>query len=195
MIDLNAVGLSQAPATIETAPAPRVLLDLGCGQNPREGFTPVDAVPIPGLNNIVHDLLSFPYPWDDSSVDEVHLSHVLEHFTKPDRVKILNELYRILKPGGNACIITPCGERHAQDPTHKDAEVVAGFYLYFNKNWRETNKLTHNEYEAFVANFDPRIDYSLNPEIANRNDEFKRFALQFYKGAVLDMYVNLTAVK
>lgn len=195
MIDLNAVGLSQALGTIESIPPPRVLLDLGCGQNPREGFTPVDAVPIPGLNNIVHDLLSFPYPWDESSVDEVHLSHVLEHFTKPDRVKILNELYRILKPGGNACIITPCGERHAQDPTHKDSEVVAGFYLYFNKGWREANKLTHNEYEGFVANFEPRIDYSLNPELGTRSDEFKRFALQFYRNAVLDMYVNLTAVK
>src|SRR5687768_17165965 len=151
MIDLNAVR-NAGPLPVEIgAVVPRLCLDLGAGQNPREGFIPVDAVAIPGMNNIVHDLSVFPYPWDESTVDEVHLSHVLEHFTKPDRAKMLNEIYRILKPGGLATIITPCGSRHAQDPTHKDSEVVPGFYGYFNREWREANKLTHNEYANFTA--------------------------------------------
>lgn len=126
----------------------------------------------------------------------MHLSHVLEHFTKPDRERILCELFRILKPGGNASIITPCGDRHWQDPTHKDGPVVAAFYFYFNRNWREANKLTHNEYERLAnVNFEPRIDYTLHPEVASRSDQARLFMATFYNNATMDLYANLAAVK
>ena len=60
-------------------------LDLGAGQSPREGFEGVDL----NAPNPAHrvDLFSYPMPWEDSSVDELHCSHFIEHLpatTTPD---------------------------------------------------------------------------------------------------------------
>ena len=49
--------------------------------------------------DIVHDLEQFPYPFKDNSVDNILLSHVLEHIGQhPDTFNlIMKELYRICK--------------------------------------------------------------------------------------------------
>jgi SAM-dependent methyltransferase len=39
-----------------------------------------------------------PYPFEDNSVDEIHFYHVLEHLHDP--IRKLEEIHRILKPGG-----------------------------------------------------------------------------------------------
>lgn len=54
-------------------------IDLGCGLSKETGFIGVDNVPLPGVD-VVHDLLEFPYPFDDSVASVIHLKHVLEHF-------------------------------------------------------------------------------------------------------------------
>jgi hypothetical protein len=56
---------------------PPLRLDLGCGNNPREGFEGVDKF-APNAKHKV-DLFKFPWPWADNSVDELHASHFLEH--------------------------------------------------------------------------------------------------------------------
>src|SRR5579863_7989152 len=48
-------------------------------------------------------------PLEDSSVDFVVSSHVIEHF--PDPIKALKEWYRVVKPGGYLYIIAPHKER------------------------------------------------------------------------------------
>ena len=48
-------------------------------------------------------------PLEDSSVDFVISSHVIEHF--PDPIKALKEWYRVVKPGGYLYIIAPHKER------------------------------------------------------------------------------------
>jgi hypothetical protein len=54
-----------------------VRLDLGCGQSPQEGYTGVDLW-APDAD-IKMDLLKFPWPWADDSVDEIFSSHFIEH--------------------------------------------------------------------------------------------------------------------
>ena len=44
-------------------------------------------------------------PFDDESFDIVIANHVLEHI--PDYLNALHELYRVLKPGGQAILQTP----------------------------------------------------------------------------------------
>lgn len=58
-----------------------VKLDLACGQNVREGFEGVDLL-APGTRKI--DLLKFPWPIADSSVDELNCSHFIEHIPARD---------------------------------------------------------------------------------------------------------------
>jgi hypothetical protein len=52
-------------------------LDLGCGQNPKEGFEGVDLYGEKAKHKV--DLFKFPWPFADNSVEEIHASHLLEH--------------------------------------------------------------------------------------------------------------------
>lgn len=80
-------------------------LNLGCGNNTHEGYINLDFLEGPGVDR-VHDLNTFPYPFEDNSFDEIRASHVLEHLTA-DWYLIMNELYRILKPTGHIKIMVP----------------------------------------------------------------------------------------
>lgn len=79
-------------------------LNLGCGFEYLKGYVNCDL-----RTNLKADkhfnLNEFPYPFADNSVDEILLSHVLEHLDDP--IKILKECYRILKTGGKLDIRVP----------------------------------------------------------------------------------------
>lgn len=74
------------------------IINIGCGKTRIPGSIGVDRVEIPGYVDVVHDLNATPYPFEDDSADEVHYYHVLEHLDNP--VEKLEEIHRILKPGG-----------------------------------------------------------------------------------------------
>ena len=73
-------------------------LNLGCGSKILEGYTNVDKFDY-YKPNIVHDLEITPYPFEENSIDEIILSHVLEHIGQDPNVfnNIIKELYRICK--------------------------------------------------------------------------------------------------
>ncbi len=51
------------------------------------------------------DFNKFPYPIKDNTYDYIYARNVLEHLDEPD--KVINELWRITKPGGIIRIIVP----------------------------------------------------------------------------------------
>lgn len=80
-------------------------LNLGCGNT----FHP-DWINIDLKSNSPHVreynlLKGIPYP--DNSLDVVYHSHVLEHFTREDGQKLLEECLRVIKPGGIIRIVVP----------------------------------------------------------------------------------------
>jgi len=79
-------------------------LDIGCGNNKTPGSIYLD-VDKDANPDILHDLNIFPYPIEDNSIDEVVAKHIIEHLDDPQ--EFVNELFRILKPGGTAFIETP----------------------------------------------------------------------------------------
>jgi hypothetical protein len=98
---------------------PKLRLNLGCGARKFEGFIGVDKY---GTPDVRHDLERFPWPWGNSSVDEVKLIHVLEHLGRDPEVfiGIMKELYRVCAPGAKVEIVVP-HPRHDNflgDPTH-----------------------------------------------------------------------------
>lgn len=102
-------------------------LNLGACDRRIEGFLSVD---IAGPADIVTDL-SQPWPWEDSSVDEIKALDIVEHL--PSRIFTMNEMHRVLKPGGRATIETPNASRGAgyfQDPTHCSPWVLNSFQYY-----------------------------------------------------------------
>jgi hypothetical protein len=69
---------ASASKRLRLASAPTSLkLDLGCGENPKEGFEGVDLYGEKAKHKI--DLFKFPWPFKDNSVEEIHCSHFLEH--------------------------------------------------------------------------------------------------------------------
>lgn len=84
---------------------PDIRLNLGAGKTKIPGVLNVDRVLVHGYTDIVHDLNKTPYPFADASVAEIHMYHVLEHLDEP--VHKMEELHRILKPGGQLFLRVP----------------------------------------------------------------------------------------
>jgi len=116
-------------------------LNLGCGHNKRQGWVNVDYSDICDPD-IVVDLEQVPWPWPDDSVDEVLMSHVLEHLGGETRtyLNIWRELYRVCKNGARILIFVP-HPRHDDflvDPTHVRAILPEGVALFSQKENRRT---------------------------------------------------------
>lgn len=165
-------------------------LDLGCGQNKKEGFQGVDIWEGPGVDFVV-DLFSLPLPFEDGSVGEIFASHFFEHVPQEKRFGLMDELYRVLIPGGKITFITPywASARAVQDPTHMWPPITESSYLYFNKGWRETNKLTHYKVSC---DFDFTYGFILDPETNLKNAETQGFWVRHYVNSASDLQVNLT---
>lgn len=95
------------------------ILDVGCGQNKFAGAIGIDSNPRSHAD-VVHDLGSFPYPFDSDQFDEIVCRHVIEHV--PDVLGLINELHRITRSGGRLKIVTPhyTNPDWATDPTHRN---------------------------------------------------------------------------
>lgn len=161
-------------------------LDLACGFSKREGFTGVDRVTGDGID-IVHDLTQ-PWPWGDDAVDEAHCSHYVEH--TPDLMFFMNELWRVLKVGGTCQVIAPyyTSVRAWQDPTHVRA-ISEMTFMYFNKGWRDQNKLSHY---PILADFDFTYGYNIDPAWTLKSEETRQFAMRHYWNVIHDICVTLT---
>ena len=118
-------------------------LNLGSGDKRITGFLNVDKFDT-FEPDIVHDLETFPYPFNDNEIDEIKLIHVLEHIGQsPDIfIEIMKELYRICCDQANIYISVP-HPRHDDflaDPTHVRPVTTLGLSLFdleLNKLWQK----------------------------------------------------------
>lgn len=185
-------------------------LDFGCGKNPREGFDGVDRIDF-GQKHVMSvaervehykgavnpDGSSASYwgykkwPWADETVEEAHASHFLEHLEPSERIHFVNELYRVLMPGGKCTLIVPhwASCRAYGDLTHKWPPVSEFWFYYLNKEWRAVNA-PHND--GYDCNFEATWAYTLHPAIMGRNQEYQMHAIGFWKEAAQDLVATLT---
>ena len=108
-------------------------LNLGCGSKILDGYTNVDKFDY-YKPDIVHDLEITPYPFEESSIDEILLSHVLEHVGQNPNIfnNIIKELYRICKNKSviNIRVPHPRHDDFISDPTHVRPITIMGLQLY-----------------------------------------------------------------
>ena len=125
-------------------------LDLGCGPQPKNPFNADEVFGVDvrdlGANIRAADLVVEPIPFEDASFEYVTAHDFLEHIPRliyvPQRrnafIEVMNEIYRVLKPGGLFLSVTP-GYPHAatfRDPTHINFITDETFPLYFDDERR-----------------------------------------------------------
>jgi SAM-dependent methyltransferase len=129
-----------------------IAVDLGSGATPRNHFGAtkvfgVDVVP-QGEDVIVCDLAVSPIPIKDGIIDFVTAFDFLEHIPrvvyhsgqrKNSFVDVMNEVWRILKPGGLFYSFTPAFPKLAafSDPTHVNIITEETFIHYFDDRHRK----------------------------------------------------------
>jgi len=105
-----------------------IQLDIACGANKQPGYVGLDVQPLPGVD-IIHDLNVKPWPLPDECVLRAIASHIVEHIppvavtetgTRFLFIEFMNEVWRVMKPGGELAIACPHGASSGflQDPTH-----------------------------------------------------------------------------
>jgi SAM-dependent methyltransferase len=138
-----------------------VHVDLGCGSLPRN---PLEAQRVIGIDVLANPpfvvsnmsvdykrvLPGDPLPFETAQIDSVSAFDFLEHIPRVDRspdgdfknpfIEMMNEVHRILKPGGLFISLTPCFPSAAafSDPTHVNF-ISEETHLYFSgENFAKT---------------------------------------------------------
>jgi predicted SAM-dependent methyltransferase len=81
-------------------------VNLGCGRYPLPGFTNVDSRRMPWINE-VGNLFQYLSSRNDSSIVEIHLSHVFEHLLPHDARSFLRLAHAKLLPRGRLRLAIP----------------------------------------------------------------------------------------
>lgn len=176
--------------TSEPVVSPPLRLDVGCGKNTPEGWVGIDAIDF-GQKHVLDVRKGIPYP--DDSVDEVRSSHFVEHLTGTERIAFFNELYRVMKNGATAQIVTPNWSHSCAygDPTHQWPPMSQWYPLYLHKEWRAANA----PHAPYTCHFDHVIAGSWDASIEGRNPETKSMMMNNYTNAWRDLIVTLTCRK
>lgn len=124
----------------------------------------MDIVALPGVD-VVHDVLAFPWPFEDDTFDHILMSHVLEHVphyighksSKDGFILIMEEMHRILKPGGRLEVLCPHPDSPDvwADPTHTRIVHPKNF-AYFSDDSRY-NFYTQVRFKILASEITQRI--------------------------------------
>ena len=153
-------------------------LEIGSGPNQRAGWITLDMCK--GAD--VYWDLRYKTPFEGSCFDRIYCSHVLEHFSYSDLKKLLSEVHRLLRPGGEFLIVVPdasiyidayLGKRSASEllqyepaiPSRKSMDVL-NYIFYMDGHHKfmfdAENLAFHCEKAGFVncvrRSFDPILD-------------------------------------
>jgi predicted SAM-dependent methyltransferase len=158
-------------------------LNIGCGKDIREGYINLDVVDYGG--NMIHDINSFPYPFEENTFDEIYASHILEHLDNFHNT--VNELYRISKPDARIIVYAPffLNTKYFGEPDHKipfsirtfdNYEYIGNRKLKFYEKW----KLNHR------TNYEGKAQF----EILEKKFITSHFAILKW----MDFFLNLEPV-
>jgi ubiquinone/menaquinone biosynthesis C-methylase UbiE len=95
----------------------------------------IDSRPLPGVD-VVRDILR-GLPFSDETVDEVYSENFLEHIPQTEVIWVMNEIWRVMKPGGTMHHLIPEAGTTLffQDPTHT-AHWCFETFTYFQQGHR-----------------------------------------------------------
>lgn len=104
----------------------------------------------------VHHDLAYSLPFADSTVDFLYSSHFLEHLFRKDALRLLNESFRVLKPGGVLRISIP------------DLEYAISLYGKGEKDRMLAAYFFVDDDDSYYARHKYMYDYSMLSEILSK---------------------------
>ncbi len=143
-------------------------LDLGCGMYPRNPYGRTDLTGIDlheGLQTgtpfryVRANLSLRPIPFDDDTFDSISAFDFIEHVPRQlaldgdiqlPFIRLMNEVWRVLKPGGLFYAVTPAFPSPAafQDPTHVNIITTKTHEYFCGKNAYGRNYGFAGDFEA-----------------------------------------------
>ncbi len=126
----------------------------------------------------------------NESVEEAYCAFRFNRIPGSQRMEWMAELWRVLIPNGKCTIITPywASPRAIQDPESQWPPICEQSFLYFNKNFRDQNKVVFDK----DCDFDFTYGYALDPETGGKSDDVRPFWIKHYIGAIQDLHLVLT---
>lgn len=169
-------------------------VDLACGQRKKEGFKGLDAMPVEGADYI-HNLMEFPWPFEDESVYEFNCEHYVEHI--PIQLldgtygmhRFMEEVYRCLMPGGTIRIAAPyfMSEQAFQDPTHTRG-ITDRSFVYYNQ---DVVKGALDHYLPKCNFIEISKTKVIDPAFEGKGEVARRWAIQHYWNVVIEVQYTL----
>ncbi len=178
------------------------ILDIGCGRGEfLKGFMKCGLVGhatdqsdtvlkyLPKINFKKSDIENDGIPFPDNFFDIVYSKSVIEHFYYPE--KLVEEMFRVLKPGGIAITLCPSWEHnfriYFEDYTHrtpfmktslKDIQEMHGFENVTVEYFRQLPFLWNKKYLLFLAEISRIIipNFLYNSSSVNPINKWIRFS-------------------
>lgn len=136
-------------------------INLGSGKRKMEGFINIDI-----QERVNPDLVcdvSKGLPYEDSTVEEIRAYDFLEHIPLGKTVGVIEEIWRVLKPGGIFESFTPdaeYGQGAFQDPTHVS--------FWVENSWKYFSEFAYRDLYDIKANFKIAYLKRINNDSAGR---------------------------
>lgn len=100
----------------------KVLLHVGCGRVNSPEFINIDALPYAHVH-VVTDNITRLSQFGDETADMVYMSHILEHMRATELTPVLQEMRRVLRPGGILRLSVPDFDRILDVYRASDADL------------------------------------------------------------------------
>ncbi|HLX53436.1 MAG TPA: class I SAM-dependent methyltransferase [Aquella sp.] len=155
-----------------------------------------DSTNVEGYFNLSTEEVEY-YPWDFDceSVDEILCANYLHYVHSYDRFIFFDEIYRVLKLGGTATIITPywSNEISYVDPMIQWPPITPNSYNMYNATWRKINDFTGKDYQM-QSNFAiTKLEGTFNDDskTKNRTEDVIKMRTEHYLNSVDNLVVIL----
>jgi len=125
-------------------------LNLGSGPRPKDGFINCDRVLQHGTDVVLN--LDHGLPFRSESIDEIFSNSTLHYVRNDSKVPVMNEIWRVLRPGGRVEIRVPSAlylDAYAPPSARSQWQVVT-FDYFLKGHWRCEEE---RPYSGFVGGF------------------------------------------
>lgn len=155
-------------------------LNIGAGNYIIDGFKSLDLYSkhyYPDKNSFLKDRIEYDLrkdkiPFDDNSVDNIYISHVIEHVEDKFVIRFINESYRVLKPNCVLRIVCPDGKF-----LFKISQFKNDYW-----HWRKVTSFSNKDRYLTDWNNIEQYDYLVR-EVSTPN-------CRYYKNKVLSNFPN-----